>query len=126
MNLQQTLQQTDLPRLAACAAHRHVASQAGWNTVDTFLRYLCELEPVLPNDKEILIPGSWYDAGEKHLIADLYRTADLEKVRMDWKQERLYSRDELAAMEPDAQKELFNSLSQNSPEAMDYLSLIHI
>lgn len=120
MNLQQTLQQTDLPHLAACAAHRHVASQAGWNTVDTFLCYLCELEPVLPDETEILIPGSWYDAGEKHLTADLYRTADLEKVRMDWKQERLYSRDELAAMEPDAQKELFNSLSQNSPEAMDY------
>lgn len=120
MNLQQTLQQTDLPRLAACAAHRHVASQAGRETVDTFLRYLCELEPVLPNDKEILIPGSWYDAGEKHLIVDLYRTADLEKVRMDWKQERFYSRDELAAMEPDARKELFNSLSQNSPQAMDY------
>ena len=56
MNLQQTLQQTDLPRLAACAAHRHVASQAGRKTVDTFLRYPCELEPVLPNDTEILIP----------------------------------------------------------------------
>lgn len=120
MNLQQTLQQTDLSRLAACAAHCHVASQAGRETVETFLRCLCELEPVLPDDKEILIPGSWYDAGEKHLTADLYRTADLEKVRMDWKQERFYSRDELAAMEPDAQKELFNSLTQNSPQALDY------
>lgn len=120
MNLQQTLQQTDLPRLAACAAHRHVASQAGRETVDTFLRYLCELEPVLPNDKEILIPGSWYDAGEKHLTADLYRTADLERARKDWKLERFYSREELTSMEPDARKELFNSLSQHSPQAMDY------
>lgn len=120
MNLQQTLKQTDLPHLAACAAHRHVASQAGREMVDTFLRYLCELEPVLPDDKEVLIPGSWYDAGEKHLTADLYRTADLEKVRMDWKQERFYSREELASMEPDARKQLFNSLSQNSPQAMDY------
>lgn len=77
MNLQQTLQQTDLPRLAACAAHRHVASQAGRETVEAFLRYLCELEPVLPDETEILIPGSWYDAGEKHLTADLYRTTDL-------------------------------------------------
>ena len=113
MNLQQTLQQTDLPRLAACAAHRHVASQAGRETVESFLRYLCELDPVLPEDKEILIPGSWYDAGEKHLTADLYRTADLEKVRMDWKQERFYSWDELASMEPDARKELFNMLAQH-------------
>ena len=120
MNLQQTLQQTDLPRLAACAAHRHVASQAGRETVDTFLRYLCELEPVLPNDKEILIPGSWYDAGEKHLTADLYRTADLERARKDWKLERFYSRKELASMEPDTRKALFNSLSQNSPQALDY------
>lgn len=120
MNLQQTLKQTDLPHLAACAAHRHVASQAGREMVDRFLRYLCELEPVLPDDKEVLIPGSWYDAGEKHLTADLYRTADLEKVRMDWKQERFYSREELASMEPDARKQLFNSLSQNSPQAMDY------
>lgn len=120
MNLQQALQQTDLPRLAACAAHRHVASQAGRETVDTFLHYLCELEPVLPDETEILIPGSWYDAGEKHLTADLYRTADLEKVRMDWKQERFYSRDELAAMEPDARKALFNRLAQNSPHALDY------
>lgn len=39
---------------------------------------------------------------------------------MDWKQERFYSRDELAAMEPEARKALFNSLSQNSPQAMDY------
>ena len=46
MNLHQTLQQTDLPRLAACAAHRHVASQAGRETVETFLRSLCALEPV--------------------------------------------------------------------------------
>lgn len=120
MNLQQTLQQTDLPHLAACAAHRHVASQAGRETVDTFLHYLCELEPVLPDDKEILIPGSWYDAGEKHLTADLYRTADLERARKDWKLERFYSRRELASMEPDARKALFNSLSQNSPRALDY------
>lgn len=120
MNLQQTLQQTDLPRLAAYAAHRHVASQSGRKMVDRFLRYLCELDPVLPEDKEILIPGSWYDAGEKHLTADLYRTADLEKVRMDWKQKRFYSWDELASMEPDARKELFNSLSQHSPQALDY------
>lgn len=120
MNLQQTLKQTDLPRLAACAAHRHVASQAGRKTVDTFLRYLCELETVLPNNKEILIPGNWYDAGEKHLTADLYRTADLEKARKDWKLERFYSRKELASMEPDARKALFNSLSQNSPQALDY------
>lgn len=120
MNLQQTLKQTDLPRLAACAAHRHVASQAGREMVDTFLRYLCELEPVLPDDKEILIPGSWYDAGEKHLTADLYRTANLEKVRMDWKQESFYSWDELASMEPDARKELFNMLAQHSPQALDY------
>lgn len=120
MNLQQTLQQTDLPRLAACAAHRHVASQAGRKTVDTFLRYPCELEPVLPNDKEILIPGSWYDAGEKHLTADLYRTADLERARKAWKLERFYSQKELAFMEADARKALFNSLSQNSPQAMDY------
>ena len=120
MNLQQTLQQTNLPRLAACAAHRHVASQAGREMVDTFLRYLCELEPVLPNDKEILIPGSWYDAGEKHLTADLYRTADLERARKDWKLKRFYSRKELASMEPDVRKALYNSLSQNSPEAMDY------
>lgn len=122
MNLQQTLQQTDLPRLAACAAHRHVASQAGRKTVDTFLRYLCELEPVLPNDKEILIPGSWYDAGKKHLTADLYRAADLEKARKDWKPEHFYSREELASMEPYAQKELFNSLAQNSSQALDYTS----
>lgn len=120
MNLQQALQQTDLPRLAACAAHHHVASQAGRDTVDTFLRYLCELEPVLPDDKEILIPGSWYDAGEKHLTADLYRTADLERARKDWKLERFYSWDELASMEPDARKELFNMLAQHSPQAMDY------
>ncbi|WP_281697582.1 hypothetical protein [Acidaminococcus massiliensis] len=120
MNLQQTLQQTDLPRLAACAAHRHVASQAGRETLDTFLRYVCELEPVLPDETEILIPGSWYDAGEKHLTADLYRTADLEKTRKDWKPERFYSQDELAAMEPDTRKALFNSLSQNSPQALDY------
>lgn len=49
MNLQQALQQTDLPRLAACAAHRHVASQAGRETVETFLRSLCALEPVRPD-----------------------------------------------------------------------------
>lgn len=49
MNLQQTLKQTDLPRLAACAAHRHVASQAGRETVETFLRSLCALEPVWPD-----------------------------------------------------------------------------
>ena len=85
MNFQQTLQQTDPPRLAACAAHCHVASQAGRETVEAFLRYLCELEPVLPDEMEILIPGSWYDAGEKHLTADLYRTADLERARKDWK-----------------------------------------
>lgn len=120
MNLQQTLQQTDLPRLAACAAHRHVASQAGRKTVETFLRCLCELEPVLPDDKEVLIPGSWCDKGEKHLTADLYRTADLEKARKDWKPGCFYRREELASMEPDARKELFNSLSQNSPQAMDY------
>lgn len=120
MNLQQTLQQTNLPRLAACAAHRHVASQAGREMVDTFLRYLCELEPVLPNDKEILIPGSWYDAGEKHLTADLYRTADLERARKDWKLKRFYSRKELASMEPDVRKALYNSLSQNSPQVLDY------
>lgn len=120
MNLQQTLQQTDLPRLAACAAHRHVASQAGRETVDTFLRYLCELEPVLPDETEILIPGSWYDAGEKHLTADLFRAADLEKAQKDWKLEHFYSRHELATMEPDARKALFNSLSQNSPQALDY------
>lgn len=120
MNLQQTLQQTDLSRLAACAAHRHVASQAGRKTVDTFLRYLCELESVLPDDKEVLIPGSWYDAGEKHLTADLYRTVDLEKAQKDWKQERFYSQKELASVEQDARKALFNSLSQNSPQALDY------
>lgn len=120
MNLQQTLQQTDLPRLAACAAHRHVASQAGRETVDTFLRYLCELEPVLPDETEILIPGSWYDAGEKHLTADLFRAADLEKAQKDWKLEHFYSRHGLATMEPDARKALFNSLSQNSLQAMDY------
>lgn len=120
MNFQQTLQQTDLSRLAACAAHRHVASQAGRKTVETFLRCLCELEPVLPDDKEVLIPGSWYDAGEKHLTADLYRTADLEKARKDWKQERFYSQKELASVEQDARKALFNSLSQNSPQSMDY------
>lgn len=120
MNFQQTLQQTDPPRLAACAAHRHVASQAGRETVETFLRYLCELEPVLSDETEILIPGSWYDAGEKHLTADLYRTADLERARKDWKLERFYSRKELASMEPDARKALFNSLSQNSLQAMDY------
>lgn len=120
MNLHQTLQQTDLPRLAACAAHLHVASQAGRETVDTFLRYLCELEPVLPDETEILIPGSWYDAGEKHLIADLFRAADLEKARKDWKQERFYSQKELASVEQDARKALFNSLSQNSPQALDY------
>lgn len=120
MNLQQTLHQTDLPRLAACAAHRHVASQAGRETVETFLRYLCELEPVLPDETEILIPGSWYDAGEKHLTADLYRTADLERARKAWKLERFYSQKELAFMEPDARKALFNSLSQNSPQALDY------
>lgn len=120
MNLQQTLKQTDLSRLAACAAHRHVVSQAGRKTVETFLRCLCELEPVLPDDKEVLIPGSWYDAGEKHLTADLYRTADLERARKDWKLERSYSRKELASMEPDARKALFNSLSQNSPQALDY------
>ena len=120
MNPQQTLQQTDLPRLAACAAHRHVASQAGRKTVDTFLRYLCELEPVLPDETEILIPGSWYDAGEKHLTADLFRAADLKKAQKDWKLERFYSQKELAFMEPDARKALFNSLSQNSPQSMDY------
>lgn len=120
MNLQQTLQQTDLPRLAACAAHRHVASQAGRETVDTFLRYVCELEPVLPDETEILIPGSWYDAGEKHLTADMYRTADLERARKDWKLERFYSRKELVSMEPDARKALFNSLAQNRPQALDY------
>lgn len=120
MNLQQTLKQTDLPHLAACAAHRHVASQAGRETVEAFLRYLCELEPVLPDETEILIPGSWYDAGEKHLTADLYRTTDLERARKDWKLERSYSRKELASMEPDARKALFNSLSQNSPQALDY------
>ena len=123
MNLQQTLQQTDPPRLAACAAHRHVASQAARReTVEAFLRYLCELEPVLPDETEILIPGSWYDAGEKHLTADLYRTADLERARKDWKLERSYSRKELVSMEPDARKALFNSLSQNSPQALDYTS----
>lgn len=120
MNLQQTLKQTDLPRLAACTAHRHVASQAGRETVEAFLRYLCELEPVLPDETKILIPGSWYDAGEKHLTTDLYRTADLERARKDWKLERSYSRKELASMEPDARKALFNSLSQNSPQALDY------
>lgn len=120
MNFQQTLQQTDPPRLAACAAHCHVASQTGRETVDTFLRYLCELEPILPNDKEILIPGSWYDAGEKHLTADLYRTADLERARKDWKLEHFYSRKELASMEPDARKALYNSLSQNSHHTLDY------
>ncbi len=120
MNLQKALQQADLPRLAACAAHRHVASQAGRETVEAFLRYLCELEPVLPDETEILIPGSWYDAGEKHLTADLYRTTDLERGRKDWKLERSYSRKELASMEPDARKALFNSLSQNSPQALDY------
>ena len=120
MNLQQTLKQTDLPRLAACAAHRHVASHAGRETVEAFLHYLCELEPVLPDNKEVLIPGSWYDAGEKHLTADLYRAADLEMASKDLKPERSYSREELASMEPDARKELFNSLSQNSPQAMDY------
>lgn len=124
MNLQQTLKQTDLPRLATCAAHRHVASQAGRETVETFLRYLCELEPVLPDETEILIPGSWYDAGEKHLTADLYRTADLERARKDWKLERFYSRKELASMEPDARKALFNSLSQNSPQALDYTAAL--
>lgn len=120
MNIQQTLQQTDLPRLAACAAHRHVASQAGRETVETFLRYLCELELVRPDDKEVLIPGSWYDTGEKHLTADLFRAADLEKAQKDWKLEHFYSRHELATMEPDARKALFNSLSQNSPQSMDY------
>lgn len=120
MNLQKALQQADLPRLAACAAHRHVASQAGRETVEAFLRYLCELEPVLPDETEVLIPGSWYDAGEKHLTADLYRTTDLERARKDWKLERSYSRKELASMEPDARKALFNSLSQNSPQALDY------
>lgn len=120
MNLQQALQQADLTRLAACAAYLHVASQAGRKTVDTFLRYLCELEPVLPNDKEILIPGSWYDKGEKHLTADLFRAADLEKAQKDWKLEHFYSRHELATMEPNARKALFNSLSQNSLQAMDY------
>lgn len=124
MNLQQTLKQTDLPRLATCAAHRHVASQAGRETVETFLRYLCELEPVLPDETEILIPGSWYDAGEKHLTADLYRTADLERARKDWKLELFYSRKELASMEPDARKALFNSLSQNSPQALDYTAAL--
>ena len=124
MNLHQTLKQADLPRLAACAAHRHVASQAGRETVETFLRYLCELEPVLPDETEILIPGSWYDAGEKHLTADLYRTADLERARKDWKLERFYSRKELASMEPDARKALFNSLSQNSPQALDYTAAL--
>lgn len=113
MNLQQTLHQTDLPRLAACAAHRHVASQAGRKTVDMFLRYLCELEPVLPNDKEILIPGSWYDAGEKHLTADLYRTADLERARKAWKLERFYSQKELAFMEPDGTE---SAVQQPVPE----------
>ncbi|WP_288219251.1 hypothetical protein [uncultured Acidaminococcus sp.] len=78
------------------------------------------MEPVLPDETEILIPGSWYDAGEKHLIADLYRTADLERARKDWKLERFYSRKELASMEPDARKALFNSLSQNRPQALDY------
>lgn len=120
MNLQQVLRQTDLSRLAACAAHRHVAPQAGRETVETLLRCLCELEPVLPDDKEVLIPGSWCDKGEKHLTADLYRTADLERARKDWKLERSYSRKELASMEPDARKALFNSLSQNSPQALDY------
>lgn len=120
MNLQQTLKQTDLPRLAACAAHRHVASQAELEAVDRFLRYLCELEPVFPDDKEVLIPGSWYDAGEKYMTADLYRAADLEQARKEWKPERFYSREELTSMEPDARKELFNSLSQHSPQAMDY------
>ncbi len=120
MNLQQTLKQTDPSRLAACAAHRHVASPAGRKTVETFLRCLCELEPVLPDDKEVLIPGSWYDAGEKHLTADLFRAADLEKAQKDWKLEHFYSRHELATMEPDARKALFNSLSQNSPQALDY------
>ena len=104
MNLQQALQQADLPRLAACAAHLHVASQAGRETVDTFLRYLCELEPVLPNDKEILIPGSWCDKGEKHLTADLFRAADLEKAQKDWKPGCFYRREELASMDPDARK----------------------
>lgn len=74
----------------------------------------------MPEDKEVLIPGSWYDAGEKHLTADLYRTADLERARKDWKQERFYSRENLASMEPDARKALFNSLAQNSPQALDY------
>ncbi|WP_278341600.1 hypothetical protein [Acidaminococcus fermentans] len=88
--------------------------------METFLRYLCELEPVRPDDKEVLIPGSWYDTGEKHLTADLFRAADLEKARKDWKLEHFYSRHELATMEPDARKALFNNLSQNSPQSMDY------
>lgn len=96
MNLQQALQQTDLSRLAGCAAHRHFASQDGRETVEMFLCSLCELEP------------------------DLHRAADLEKARKDWKSERFYSRDELAAMEPDVRKVLFEILSWYHPKSIDY------